>query len=741
MPDIFVSYAHVDNQKSATPTHQHMPVVDYFIELYKRQRRERNLDEADIFLDHTSLPPGSPLPTEIQQKVEASVAMIAFTSPAYFKSESCKREYIEFRNAQRCAEPELGLQKQLIPIEAKPITPEDYESADEDVRKWMDELTTSRGHLAIKSNILRALDNHDLCEMILRIDKELLEPAFIIARHNRNTFAFEDKVKDGSMATPQFQESIKKYQRRRQHEKSKPILVIYTGGTVGMVRDVASSRLEASFRITDAVKDVADAMRARLSDFRHDCYFVGLEETIDSADVTATHWTNLARLITEQMAYYQGFVILHGTNTLAYTASALSFLLRDSITKPVILTGAEVPLHSTNTDAYNNILNAILAAALQIPGRTSRIPEVCVYWNGQLLRGNRTTKLHSSDRIHNFASPNMETVLARLEKERYRVNHYETPWPRNRKMVTDPSKILSLEDIRIEVLYIYPQLNVHRLEEYFGEKLDGLVLMSYGPGNAPSNERFTGLIRELIAEGTVILNVTQCAYGRVELQLYETSATLSDLGVIDGYDMTLEAAYCKLLWAISRARSKRSSSPESARSDLQLNQAGEMTADIEIVNFGPSSAFKRLDKKIISPTQPTGSNEGREIDEAILRFEGLDFQTPYQQSKLRISLTNTGVDVQKPYVAIFDQLAPERRLPYLNLRVTEGFLDWYETAHQKLLLETTDGAEITFDGLRLTLYSMRPWLGMSEPPSTPQLTDTTSTAQAESESESARNQA
>lgn len=728
MSEIFFSYAHEDNDTRSQPTHDHMPVVDYFVDLYQRLRRERGREEAKLFLDQASIPPGSPLPAEIQDGLESCTAMIAFYSPAYFKSDYCRREYWTFKEAQLRAEPESGVRKLLIPVEAAPVNAADYAHLDDEIRDWVNDLTTGEGtRRLVDSEALRALDNHELCRAISLMD-DRLEPLLAVARRNKNTFAFTEKIRDGSMNTPQFQKSFEAFDNARRKIHPLPILVIYTGGTVGMVRDTTSSHLEASFRITNTVQDVADEMRIRLTNFRYDCYFVGLDETIDSANITSNHWVSLARVIAEQMDKYEGFVILHGTNTLTYTASALSFLLLDVITKPVILTGAEVPLQSTNTDAYNNIANAVLAAALQAPGVPGgRIPEVCVYWNGQLLRGNRTTKLHASDRILNFASPNMDTALAKLEKERYRLAHYELPWRRAREAHAEIAEIPSLENIRVEVLYIYPQLNVKGLDAYYEAGLDGLVLMSYGPGNAPNNPAFTALIRDLVSRGTVVINVTQCAFGRVELQLYETSSTLCDIGVIDGYDMTLEAAYCKLLWAISRARAFEGLDRVGAvRRDIQLNQAGEMTADIEVVDFGGSSDLSPTDQGLESPTRVTEVNPLRDIDEAILRFDDLRFFSPYRPASLTITLCSPGGDPSPPFTATFDRANDGSEMEHFNLRVTESFRDWYDRSDHYLRIQASSGGEVTFTAVRLTLYSMRPYLGMREPRMTPQFSEASS---------------
>ena len=442
------------------------------------------------------------------------------------------------------------------------------------------------------------------------------------------------------------------------YDQLDPVCVIYAGGTVGMVHQEASDIIHADYEIAGGVDAIVKYMRSRLFALPFNMHFFSLENPIDSSNVTASDWVDLAKLIREQMANYQGFVILHGTNTLAYTASALSFLLEGVIDKPVILTGAEVPISIQNTDATHNVENAIRAAAWQAYNGPMLVPEVCVFWNNHLYRGNRATKKYASDRTEGFHAPNVSAPLATLSNEKLyvdnaqllvRAEHGSTILPRMRG-------VIDLSHVKVAVLFIHPDMDFSELEKKYPVELDGLILLSYGPGNVPEDPRFISHIKRLVDAGTIVCNVTQCPYGRVELKLFETSAILFDLGVADAYDMTLEAAYTKLLWAIARrGRGRQVGVRESIKQTFQRNIAGEMSASIYDADFGASAQFfdgGGPEDSLISDVRSFDRVVNRyDIAEAFIRLEGVHFPKDITRGTIRIyfgrapdQLSNSGDD-------------------------------------------------------------------------------------------------
>ena len=312
-------------------------------------------------------------------------------------------------------------------------------------------------------------------------------------------------------------------------EKRPKILIIYTGGTIGMIENPETHALQP-FNFDHLIDNVP---KIKKLDYVIDNF--QFEPPIDSSNLDPMHWRNIAVTIEERYDRYDGFVVLHGTDTMAFTASALSFML-NNLCKPVIITGSQLPIGEVRTDGDENLIAAVQIAAATDEKGLPRVQEVAILFGGYLWRGNRATKM-SADNFNAFKSFNYP-ALAEIGID----IEYNTPylW-----QVDDPQPLEVCTDMDANVMFL--ELNPGMTEQTFdyllhAPSIKGIVLKTYGAGNSPSHPWFIKRIREAVERGVVIVNVTQCVNGGVNCNLYETGNSLTAAGVISGYDITSEAA-------------------------------------------------------------------------------------------------------------------------------------------------------------------------------------------------------
>ncbi len=313
------------------------------------------------------------------------------------------------------------------------------------------------------------------------------------------------------------------------------ILIIYTGGTIGMIENPATKALEP-FNFDHLIDNVP---KIKMLDY--DIDNVQFEPPIDSSDMNPRHWQEIARTIEDNYEAFDGFVVLHGTDTMAYTASALSFML-ENLHKPVIITGSQLPIGEVRTDGEENLITALQIAASTEPDGQPTVQEVAILFENYLWRGNRSTKM-SADNFNAFKSNNYP-ALAKIGLGIH-FNHDALSRPITKR----PLKVQYGLDTGVMPLYLYPGISEGTFRHMLTTPgIKGIVLKTYGAGNAPTYPWFQEAISDALNRGIVILNVTQCVNGGVHAKRYKSGNALTKAGVISGHDITSEAAITKLMY-------------------------------------------------------------------------------------------------------------------------------------------------------------------------------------------------
>ncbi len=331
------------------------------------------------------------------------------------------------------------------------------------------------------------------------------------------------------------------------------VYIAYTGGTIGC------AQTDNGFA---PVKGHLEQQLNTLTQFSHpempEFFIKEYDNLIDSANIRPQDWHEIAQYIKQNYNDYDGFVILHGTDTMAYSASALSFML-EGLGKPVVVTGSQIPIGELRTDARDNLIGALLIAAHQ------PIPEVCIYFHNHLFRGNRCRKVDANG-FDAFGSPNyplLGTVGTNIVID----------WDKVRPVTNDELQLSLFHTPKIASMHLFPGISVEILENFLLQPIQGLILQTYGLGNGPSsNKAFLKALSDANDRGIVIVNCTQCFKGSVDMHTYETGQAFIDAGVISGFDMTQEAALTKLSYLFGRGLNQ-----DEIKQNMQISLRGELT--------------------------------------------------------------------------------------------------------------------------------------------------------------------
>jgi L-asparaginase len=338
------------------------------------------------------------------------------------------------------------------------------------------------------------------------------------------------------------------------------ILLIYTGGTIGMKEDPEIQALRP-FDFSQILGEVPE-----LAKFAYKIDSYTFDPLIDSSDVEPSLWVSLAKLIESRYEDYDGFVILHGTDTMAYSASVLSFML-EGLTKPVIFTGSQLPIGVPRTDGKENLISSVEIAAAKDTEGHAIVPEVCIYFDNVLMRGNRASKINS-DNFRAFRSPNFPPLAEAGINIRYNSLNIRRPEAWENRPIFHKNL-----DTRVSILKMHPGITPQIVRTILcGNDTRAVIIETYGAGNAPSKEWFIEIVREASSMGKILLNVTQCMAGSVNMDIYATGKCLKEAGVTNGYDSTTESALGKLFYLLGQFEDA-----DSVKSYLETDLRGEIS--------------------------------------------------------------------------------------------------------------------------------------------------------------------
>lgn len=338
--------------------------------------------------------------------------------------------------------------------------------------------------------------------------------------------------------------------------QSPNVLLIYTGGTIGMVNDPETGAL-IPFNFEHLYENVPE-----LKQFDYTIDVESIDKPIDSSEMQPSNWADIAKTIFDKYTQYDGFVILHGSDTMAYTASALSYMLQ-GIRKPIILTGSQLPIGQIRTDGKENLITAVEIAGMKDLDGNAIVQEVAIYFEYRLYRGNRTSKV-SANHFEAFKSGNYPNLAEAG------VNIFFQPEYLFRTELAAPVLATDMDN-SVAVIKLFPGMNIDHYESILASS-KGVIIESFGSGNAPSNEKLEKALKNFTTNGGILLNVTQCSSGSISLGKYESSEIFTRVGAVNGKDLTTEAALTKLMFVLAQNIDN-----EQKKEMLERNLCGELS--------------------------------------------------------------------------------------------------------------------------------------------------------------------
>lgn len=645
---------------------------------------------------------------QIAKEINNSHLFLLIRSPSYYSDSRCIFELQEVYRKQQTSKVIVAFAIDYKSIEFSDIGYELQTPLSEKIFDYSKKINTINWR-----NINAANDNLEFLHFSKNIVNTLL--AIKPSLSSYKNIRFVDNAIE--LINERFEEIKKNIPTDRVYLE-KPVCVIYTGGTVGMIRK-DETQVDSPL-VIGGIKDVVKYI-PKINSLKYDIHFYSYEKLLDSSNITSKDWCKLVQIIKLLYKYYKGFVILHGANTMAYTASALSFMLGKELWKPVIITGAEIPLIELHSDAEQNVIRAITAVGSD---DSFYINEVCIFYGNLLLRGNRSTKKHAISTTEGFYSPNYEN-LGTVEHDKMQLNHRFLRKAENKAEIINSTE--TLPDKKICMLDVYPDMDMSIFDTINqNNDLDGLIIRTYGTGNGPDyqdpnkpEKNFLKKLEKLISQNIIVINLTQCNEGQVELRLFETNAGLFDIGVINGGDMTREAAYCKLKWLFAQ---EGSLGIEGIKQKMQENLVGELTFNTYNIKYESSEndcfyvkPFYYGDDKDFSHYKIDSSL----INDSVLRIKGIKLlcNSPVSEKKevsMSIYLSPSGTEHLMPdnlictLSQIFEKDADGNNVDInINRQVTEKVRKIVNAGFDYMALQVycESGHYISFQSIQLSIFT------------------------------------